>query len=123
VKLFTTQRKHHNRVDAVRLRWHRALTAALRMFGWTGNLYRRRADRPSSQKIKGMIQVGWAPILRHGRLVEAKRMDLHREILGPSICAAIIAHVEAAGAGLNPVVREAIDKLCPAQRKRSQITQ
>jgi len=41
----------------------------------------------------------------------------------PRMRAAIFAHLEAGGAGLDPVVREAIDKLRPAQPKQSQITQ
>jgi formate dehydrogenase subunit delta len=40
----------------------------------------------------------------------------------PRMRAAIIAHFEAGGAGLDPVVREAIGKLRPVQRETSQIT-
>jgi formate dehydrogenase subunit delta len=40
----------------------------------------------------------------------------------PRMRATIIAHLEAGGAGLDPVVREAVGKLHPAQRENSQIT-
>jgi formate dehydrogenase subunit delta len=39
----------------------------------------------------------------------------------PRMREAIIAHLAAGGAGLDPSVREAIDKLRSAQRKESQI--
>jgi formate dehydrogenase subunit delta len=40
----------------------------------------------------------------------------------PRMRSAIFAHLEAGGAGLDPVVREAIDKLRLAGRENSQIT-
>jgi formate dehydrogenase subunit delta len=43
--------------------------------------------------------------------------DHLRKFWDPRMRAAIIAHVEAGGAGLNPPVREAVDKLRSEQRK------
>jgi len=40
----------------------------------------------------------------------------------PRMRSAIFAHLEAGGAGLDPVVREAIDKLRLAERENSQTT-
>jgi formate dehydrogenase subunit delta len=44
-----------------------------------------------------------------------------RKFWDPRMRAAIIAHVEAGGAGLDPPVRKAVDELITAQRKESQI--
>jgi formate dehydrogenase subunit delta len=39
----------------------------------------------------------------------------------PRMRAAIVAHLEEGGAGLDPSVREAIDKLRPEQRRQSEM--
>jgi formate dehydrogenase subunit delta len=44
-----------------------------------------------------------------------------RKFWDPRMRAAIIAHVEAGGAGLDPPVRKAVDDLVAADRKESQI--
>jgi formate dehydrogenase subunit delta len=40
----------------------------------------------------------------------------------PRMRAAIIAHLEAGGAGLDPVVREAIERLRAEERRRSEMS-
>jgi len=47
--------------------------------------------------------------------------DHLRKFWDPRMRAAIIAHVEAGGAGLDPSVREAVDKLRSAQSQESEI--
>ena len=47
--------------------------------------------------------------------------DHLRKFWDPRMRVAIIAHVEAGGAGLDPSVREAIDKLRAARGKESKI--